>query len=524
MPALQVNKLSYQLNNGIKLFENISFTLPQGITGLIGRNGVGKSILASILTKDIKPTSGTFSSETMILSFNQNSSMYFKKNETIGSFLDVDKQLIALSRIEKGSYDDSDFELLADNWKIKENVLKTLQNLQLPLNVERSCLSLSGGERAKLALWMLFQSDDQLLVLDEPSNHLDKEGKCWLINQLKSYQGDVLVVSHDRELLDAVDSIYELSSLGLTFYNGAYRDYLSTKKNNDEAIERQLSNLQKQKSNVLNQSQKSKEKAQKRASQGNKLRYSGSQAKVLLDGNKNKAESSASGKANQTKTQVSNIGSKQAELLKQQEQFPPLSLAMHHEKSKKVQQLYVEAVVLPFGSQVPINLRVMSNEKYHLMGGNGSGKSTLMKVLLGKLPPIKGNVHLNVPVFYFDQYFSLLDNQLTMLGNMRKYCIHLRDTDLRTFLASVGFRGDKVFTQVEQLSGGEKMRLMILIASHQHELPLLLLDEPDNHLDIESKDVLANALNKFTGSFILISHDDHLLMAIDSVLKIQLMK
>ena len=185
MPALQVNKLSYQLNNGIKLFENLSFTVPQGITGLIGRNGVGKSILASLLIKEITPTSGKVSSELSVLSFNQNSSMLFKKDETISSFLGVDKQLAALERIENGGVAESDFELLADNWQIKVDVLKILQSLHLPTDVEMSCILLSGGERAKLSLWTLFQSDAQLLILDEPSNHLDKQGKHWLINQIK---------------------------------------------------------------------------------------------------------------------------------------------------------------------------------------------------------------------------------------------------------------------------------------------------------------------------------------------------
>ena len=524
MPALQVNKLSYQLDNGITLFENISFTLPQGITGFVGRNGVGKSILASIITEEIIPTSGTVSSVTTILSFNQNSSILFKKNETISSFLGVDKQLAALNRIEQGGYDDLDFDLVADNWQIKENVLNTLQSLKLPDNVECLCSSLSGGERAKLILWTLFQSSAELLVLDEPSNHLDKQGKTWLINQMKSYQGNVLLVSHDRELLQEVDSIYELSSLGLTYYPGAYVDYLSTKKNNDEAIKRQLLHLKKQKLHVLNQSQKTKEKAQKRASQGNKLRSSGSQAKVLLDGKKNKAEGAASGKVSQTKSQLTSIENKHTELLKQQEQLTPLSLSMHHEKSKKVQQLYVEGIVLPFGSQAPINLKVMSSEKYHLVGKNGSGKSTLMKVLLGELMPIRGNVYLNVSVFYFDQYFSLLDDRLNMLENMKLHCPHLNSSELRTILAGIGFRGEKVFAQVNQLSGGEKMRLMISVVSNQHEMPLLLLDEPDNHLDIESKVMLATALNEFNGSFVIISHDEHLIASIDDVFKIQLIK
>jgi len=522
MPALQVSKLSYQLNNGITLFKNLSFTLPQGLTGLIGKNGVGKSILATILTNNIMPTTGTVYSDRLALSFNQNNSMDFKKDETIASFLGVNNKLAALARIEQGSYNDDDFDLLADSWQIKKNVYQILQELQLPTDVARLCLSLSGGERAKLNLWKLFQSDAEILVLDEPSNHLDKSGRHWLIKQLKSYQGDVLIVTHDRELLQQVDTTYELTSLGLTIYNSTYSDYLSTKQNKDEALTKQLLHLEKQKSKVLNQAQKSKERAQKRASQGNKLRNNGSQAKVLLDGKKNKAEGAASGKVSKTKTQVSAIDSKQTVILKQQEQLKPLSLSMHHEKSKKIQQLWAEGLVLPYGCQEPINLKVMSNEKYHLFGKNGSGKSTLMKVLLGELIPINGIVHLNTPVFYFDQHFSLLNGQLTMLDNIKSYCAHLNDSDSRTILAGIGFRGDKVFTQVEQLSGGEKMRLMILMMSHQYELPLLLLDEPDNHLDIGSKEVLANALNEFKGSFIIISHDEYLINAIDDILKIQL--
>ena len=332
------------------------------------------------------------------------------------------------------------------------------------------------------------------------------------------------MVSHDRELLQEVDVIYELSSLGLTSFNGAYRDYLCAKKNKDGAIERKLANLNKQKKHVLDQSQISKEKAQKRASQGNKLRRSGSQAKVLLDGKKNKAQGTASSKATKTQAIVLNIDGKQKELLKQQEQLRPLSLSMHHEKSKKGQQLYVEGVLLPFGCQERINLKVMNSEKYHLIGDNGSGKSTLMKVLLGELKPIKGNILLNAPVYYFDQYYSLLDGELNVLESMQKHCTHLNDSNLRTLLAGIGFRADKVFTQVKQLSGGEKMRLMILVVSHQHELPLLLLDEPDNHLDIESKEMLANTLNEFDGSFIIISHDEYLINTINNILKIQLVR
>jgi ATPase subunit of ABC transporter with duplicated ATPase domains len=164
----------------------------------------------------------------------------------------------------------------------------------------------------------------------------------------------------------------------------------------------------------------------------------------------------------------------------------------------------------------------MSNDKIHLVGENGSGKSTLMKVILGELKPTNGIINSRAKIFYCDQHFSLLGTQLTMLECMERNCIDLNETNLRTILAVAGFRGDKVYTQVNQLSGGEKMKLMILIASHQSELPLLLLDEPDNHLDIESKTVLANALNEFNGSFVLISHDQYLVSHIEHISKVHL--
>ena len=277
--------------------------------------------------------------------------------------------------------------MLADNWQVKGDALKILEGLRLPLNLELACVSLSGGERTKLSLWKLFQSDAKLLILDEPSNHLDQQGKQWLVKQIKNFAGDVLVVTHDRALLYDVDAIYELSSLGLSFFKGAYSEYLAKKKANEEARERKLSNLNKQKKNVLNQAQKSKEKAQ-RASQGIELRKNGSQAKVLLDGKKNRAEGATSSKAAQTRAMILNISTKQDDLLKQKENVNPLSLSMHHERSKRIQQLYIENIELPFGSKVKFNLKVMSNDKIHLVGENGSGKSTLMKVILGELKPI----------------------------------------------------------------------------------------------------------------------------------------
>ena len=163
--------------------------------------------------------------------------------------------------------------------------------------------------------------------------------------------------------------------------------------------------------------------------------------------------------------------------------------------------------MLAFGSSQPVNLQVGEGDKLHLQGGNGSGKSTLLKTLTGRLPLQAGELHVNTPLCYLDQHFSSVLPTLSLLDNLLQQCPALSESDARTLLAGIGFRRDSVFNPAETISGGEKMKLAMLIVSHQPQQPFLLLDEPDNHLDLNAKILLAAALNRYQGGFILISHD-----------------
>lgn len=163
--------------------------------------------------------------------------------------------------------------------------------------------------------------------------------------------------------------------------------------------------------------------------------------------------------------------------------------------------------VLPFGSALPITLQVYATDKVHLMGKNGSGKSTLLKTILGKQLLRQGELQLNTPLHYLDQHFGVICPNLSILDNLIQHCEGMKESDARTLLAGIGFRRDSVFKSGSTLSGGEKMKLAMLIVSHQRTQPLLLLDEPDNHLDLDSKMMLAQALNGYRGGFILVSHD-----------------
>ncbi|MEF1341219.1 ATP-binding cassette domain-containing protein, partial [Vibrio rotiferianus] len=146
-------------------------------------------------------------------------------------------------------------------------------------------------------------------------------------------------------------------------------------------------------------------------------------------------------------------------------------------------------------------------DKVHLLGKNGCGKSTLLKTMLGKFSLQSGELKINTPFYYLDQHFGAIQPEISMLGNLMQHCEGMKESDARTLLAGIGFRRDSVFRLGSVLSGGEKMKLAMLIVSHQPTQPLLLLDEPDNHLDLDSKIMLAQALSAYRGGFILISHD-----------------
>ncbi|WP_428613212.1 ATP-binding cassette domain-containing protein, partial [Pseudoalteromonas sp.] len=196
--------------------------------------------------------------------------------------------------------------------------------------------------------------------------------------------------------------------------------------------------------------------------------------------------------------------SSQLEHVKAQQFYLAQSDEAKHQKT-----LSLENVVLAHGTKKPFSFQVFSDDKIHLAGANGTGKSTLLKTLTYDIPVKAGQLHCNQALYYLDQHFTLINNELTLLENVMTYCKSLNETTTRTLLASIGFRKDTVFKKAAFLSGGEKMKLAMCIVSNIESTAFLLLDEPDNHLDLESKQLLAHSLQSFKGGFILVSHDKY---------------
>ncbi|WP_172558744.1 ATP-binding cassette domain-containing protein [Vibrio fluvialis] len=507
MPFLQATHISYQFDNGDTLFHSITCSMTQRRVGLVGRNGVGKSLLAELLSGERQPSTGSVALPNSVTMYRQLSSELLSGTRSIAEFLGKQAILDALKRIESGDCSQHWFDIVGDEWDLPAKLNQQLASMHLPQDPAFLCAKLSGGQLARLQLWQLLTSDAALLILDEPSNHLDTQAKQWLVDTMQTFSGAILLISHDRQLLREMDEIWELSGLGLQVFGGNYEVYAEQKRGELSAVERQLACVTKQQKQLEEQAQRNREKAEQRAAQGNKLRREGSQATILLDGKKDKATARAANRSKNEQLRKSHLQAKAQTLSARKEQLKGQKLYLAGCPQSTRKAITLTEAVLAFGNAKPKTFTVYAHEKVQLTGSNGCGKSTLLKTLLGEVVLASGELQLNSALYYLDQHFGAVREDRTVLENLLQQCAGMKERDARTLLAGIGFRRDSVFRQGKALSGGEKMKLTMLIASHQNTQPFLLLDEPDNHLDLDSKLMLAQALQQYQGGFMLISHD-----------------
>ncbi|UTV30621.1 ABC-F family ATP-binding cassette domain-containing protein [Photobacterium atrarenae] len=507
-PILTAHNLAVFHDNGETLFSDVSFSLELQITGLVGQNGAGKSVLAKILMQQIRPDAGTVHSLARLGCLAQiTDAAQRSEMGSVVAFLGLEAKLQALTRIENGSCAPDDFELVGDDWDIRDVLHARLTAIGLPPDPFQPCQALSGGELIRLQLWQLFEGDHDYLILDEPSNHLDQAGRRWLIEQLHQFRGGVLLISHDRQLLQEADHILELTATGVCQYGGNYAVYAEEKLRQQVAAARALSSAENQVAQLRRQYQRSQEKAQQRAVAGKKERRSGSQPKMLLDGKKEAAQLSASARKVQFSRQLAVAEQRVSEHKARHIQDKPQQLKVNAAERRLSVVLDVINLTLPYGQHAPISFRLCYGDRVHLVGPNGCGKSTLLKTLLGDEQPTAGEVHCRANLCYLDQHFSLLDETQSVLANLQRLCPEHTETELRTMAAGVGLRRQRVALPIGRLSGGERMKVALLVISHQPGETLLLLDEPDNHLDLAAKQMLSRALHQYPGPMLLVSHE-----------------
>lgn len=504
--ACIVSNLSLELAQH-KIFDQLSFQLPLNqFCGLIGRNGQGKSLLMSLLQG--QSTELAYSGQINWQCPHQHLAQLQRvQAHTIAQVLDIEDLYQCFERIQQGTASFSDYDQVEQLWHLPTEWQHLLESAGLPTALDTPTQHLSEGQKTKLALCRLFLLKDHYLLLDEPSNHLDTQGRQWLIEQMAQHPTGGLIISHDRQLLSHVQGIFALDQLGLHYYGGNYTLYQQQHQRQVEALSNAVQQEKRELKQLKEQQHQSQMKAQKRKKTGEKLRASGSQAPILLDAKKEQSEQSLSHLRKQQSKQLADAKDELHQKQTQLEHFKSQSFEFTQTTGKSGEILRCQQLQLAYTKTKPIDLALSASEKLHLRGANGTGKSTLLKTIQGLIPPLAGEIYCKASVVYLDQNLSLLNENLSAVEYLYDLDSNLTEQQARTLLGNLQIRRDKALSPLTTLSGGERLKVALL-GLKQQAVELLLFDEPENHLDIESRELLAQAIRSFNGAVILVSHDE----------------
>ena len=497
----------------------ITLSLSSGVTALTGRNGTGKTRFVRLLVGEEHWPDADITRLSQIGYLPQTSvpPCYL----SIAGHFGIAETLRALGKLEQGVGSEDDLALLDDRWTLRQDIEAALRIVGLDgLDLTRPVSGLSGGEFTRAELARLRLSGADFLILDEPTNHLDTEARAWVLDFIRAWDGGMLVVSHDRQVLRAANRVLELSSLGLRSHRGSYDNFLAHKALERDAAQRSLESAEKCVKHIRQEAQASQEKAARRAQTGKKQRRDGSHGKSLLDRKLANSEVS-SGKRQRKTAEVLGAASQELkDVAGRLERYHTLSLDLPSSGVKAGQGLLrLEEFSFGYGRQGErlfndLSLTLKGGEKIALTGRNGSGKSTLLRLIGGQIDPAdhrsEGRIVVTTPrLAYLDQKTELPESAETIFDAFSSINPEAKPGEAHAALAQFLFRADDAFKRIEHLSGGERMRAALAALLYSPEPPqLLLLDEPDNHLDLDSQIAVARALAAFDGGILIVSHDE----------------
>ena len=517
MIVISANQLT-KLYGIDEILTDVSFHINAGDrVGIVGANGAGKSTLLNILSGELSCDSGNYyiSSDLKIGYFRQNDlftsekTVYEEMLSIFSHLIQMENDMTQLSekiadlsaRPDSGDHQEeiqkllSEYDRLSESFRLqngysyKSEIAGVLNSMAFPPSFfEKKTNSLSGGERTRLALAALLLKKPDILLLDEPTNHLDIGTLKWLEQYLRSYQGTIVIISHDRYFLDhTVNRIFEIENKRLSVYEGNYTFYAQEKKvrlvSELRAYERQQSEIKRQEEMIRRFKERGTEKLAKRAKSREKmLEKMDAPERPIVSNAQMKIQFKESTKSGNDTLQAFDIGKSYGTGDQKRTLFSGVSFD------------------------------IKRGERICIIGPNGTGKTTLLKMIMSEIPPSEGHIKVghNIVFGYYDQEQTMLSETSTVIEEMRDAYSLYSDTQLRGLLGRFLFRNDDVFKPVGALSGGERARLALLklMLSGAN---MLILDEPTNHLDIASKEVFEDALIDFPGTCVIVSHDRYLL-------------
>lgn len=476
---ITVRDVSFELSNGRLLLQNLNFSLETKLTALVGPNGVGKTCLAKLLAGEMPPTEGTI---------RRNGSLTFFPQRQAPEPISVDHYL-ALDYI----------------WsELGEKLLQGIDRQNL-------CTNLSGGQWMRVRLTKTL--NEQFLILDEPTNDLDREGREALLQFLRENQNGALLISHDRECLQLCEDVLEMSNRGLAKFGGGWTAYEEAKEQERGHLKTKLERATRERDAAYQDRQEQKEKQEKRNRRGSEMAARGGIPKILFGARKRRAQTTT-GRIDSETLDRANQNAREAFEAFSELKVDPVMYADLAGIEIPNQKLVAEAqnFNIRFSDwlyQEDLNFSWRGNIRLALKGANGSGKSTLLKALLGESFQSRGEIRRGfLETLYLDQTCGILDDTRSVIENVQEVST-LDESEIRNGLAKFLFTKEKVFQKVGSLSGGERLRAALargLLGSVKPQL--LILDEPTNNLDLANIEFLENLILQFRGALILISHDE----------------
>ncbi|AQS66479.1 ABC-F family ATP-binding cassette domain-containing protein [Streptomyces pactum] len=506
--SITCTSLTFAWPDGTSVFRGLDTAFGPGRTGLVGVNGSGKSTLLKLIAGQLAPADGTVRVAGEV--------GYLPQNVTLDTALRVDEALgiaarrAALHAIEAGDVAEEHFETVGDDWDVEERALATLGELGLGhVGLDRTVGELSGGESVLLRLAALLLRRPGVLLLDEPTNNLDLYARGRLYAAVASWPGVLVVVSHDRELLDLVDQIADLRSGGITWYGGNFSAYEEALAVEQEAAERMVrvaeSDLRRQKRELAD----AQVKLARRKRYGQKMFEQKREPKIVMGARKRAAQESAG------KHRIMH----EEKLAEARERLDDAAEAVRDDDEIRVDLPYTAVppgrsvltlrdLELAYGARVEHGFDLHGPERIALIGRNGAGKTTLLRTIAGELEPVAGEATAHVPLRFLPQRLDVLDGELSVAENVARFAPGATNNRIRARLARFLFRGARADQKAATLSGGERFRAALAALMLAEPAPqLLMLDEPTNNLDMASVRQLTTALESYEGALIVASHD-----------------
>lgn len=532
MPAaITVSELDFRLGDDTEIFSGLTATIPADLVGLVGDNGIGKSTFARILAGSLRASAGTVTGTDGAVYIDQ---LLPHSTQRVDSALDIASVRRALRRALDGEATGSDFDLIGDDWDIEERALAALSELGLHLSasdLDRNLSSFSGGQATRIGLARAALVGDAWLILDEPSNNLDEDGRALLTTLLTERRGPTLVISHDRTLLTQMNSIIEMTDR-LRVYGGNFDDYEAMVAAEEEAKQQKVTDAKKSHEVEKRQRIELETKLARADRKAKRDKESKRRPKIVMNGLTNFAEKSAAKRR----------GDKAADEAAAWDELTAAKDALRRTSSVRLDlpdtQVHSTKRVLEISTAASAKSErpqtIVGPERIRLTGPNGAGKSTLLAAILAAAdgrasdggaaddraadsggPPVAelfGDLDITVaaPTAHLDQQYRL-PGELTVMEAVRSGNPQLDPHRVHEVLAAMGLRAGRTDQICRTLSGGERFRVALASGLLQDPAPqLLILDEPGNNLDLSSLEALVTALEGFGGAMVIVTHDDRL--------------